>query len=174
VFSVSLGDQQKMSGRQAALILNSNHIKRGRVGFKGLGRGRFLAPLSLVLFVLFVFANVGQVWADTINPNPPIAGQPLTISGNGGGGFGILYAGSGCPVLGGITAVFDPSPGPFTDNFPAQAAGQYSFSHQGDPSGCVNFTIIQPGDCAGLSARACLVLVQGGYRDCPAATREKN
>ena len=38
--------------------------------------------LLIVLFtVLLVVVNVGQVWADTINPNPPMAGQPFTISG---------------------------------------------------------------------------------------------
>ena len=97
------------------------------------------------MFVLLIAVNAGQVWADTLIPNPVIAGQTFSISGVGGGGFGSLYHGSLCDNGGSITAitaVFDPSPGSFTDNFPAQSAGPYSFSHEGDSSGCVPFTII--------------------------------
>ncbi|MGA3109230.1 MAG: hypothetical protein ABSD99_07195 [Candidatus Bathyarchaeia archaeon] len=98
--------------------------------------------LAVLFMFLLVLVNVGPVWADTINPNPPIAGQPFTISGTATtGGFGSLYAGSGCSVVNSITNVFDPSPGSFTDSFPGQPAGSYSFSHEGDASGCVNFTV---------------------------------
>jgi len=111
----------------------------------GLVRKRSLTALGVAVFVVFVFASVSQVWADTLSPNPVIADQPFSISGVGGGGFGSLYHGSLCDNGGSvtaITAVFDPSSGPFTDNFGAQQAGPYSFSHDGDPSGCVPFTIV--------------------------------
>ena len=101
--------------------------------------------LVILVAFLLVMVNVGQVWADTINPNPPMAGQPFTISGTATtGGFGSLYAGSGCSVDSSITNVFDPSPGAFIDSFPGQPAGSYSFSHEGDASGCVNFTVNSP------------------------------
>lgn len=102
--------------------------------------------LLVVMFMfLLVLVNVGQVSADTINPNPPMAGQPFTISGTATtGGFGSLYHGSGCSVVNSITNVFDPSPGSFIDSFPGQPAGSYSFSHEGDASGCVNFTVNSP------------------------------
>ena len=74
-----------------------------------------------------------------------MAGQPFTISGTATtGGFGSLYHGSGCSVVNSITNVFDPSPGSFIDSFPGQPAGSYSFSHEGDASGCVNFTVNSP------------------------------
>ena len=54
-------------------------------GLHGLGRLRVLAGLSLVFFVVFVFVSVGQVRAQPsppmFNPNPPIAGEPFTVSG---------------------------------------------------------------------------------------------
>ena len=111
-----------------------------------MGRMRALAVLSLVMFVLLIAVNVEQVWADTVNSgNPVIAGQPFSISGVSGGGFGSLYHGSLCDNGGSITAitaVFDPSAGSFTDNFPALPAGPYSFSHENDLSGCVPFSIV--------------------------------
>lgn len=82
-----------------------------------------MTALGVAVFVVFVFASVSQVWADTVSPNPVIADQPFSISGVGGGGFGSLYHGSLCDNGGSvtaITAVFDPSSGPFTDNFLAQ------------------------------------------------------
>ena len=94
-----------------------------------------------MVFILFALVNVEQVWADAISPTPLIAGQPFTISGIATGGFGSLFHGSSCALSSFITAVFDPSPGLFTDSFPAQSAGPYSFSHDGDASGCVPFTI---------------------------------
>ena len=46
-------------------------MKRATAGF----------GLPIVLFTFrLVLVNVGQVWADTINPNPPIAGHPSPLA----------------------------------------------------------------------------------------------
>jgi hypothetical protein len=107
-----------------------------------LGRVRVTAAVILLVFVMLLAVNAASVWADTFNPNPPVPGTGFSISGTAStGGFGSLFHESSCAPSSFITAVFDPSPGSFTDSFPAQSAGPYSFSHDGDASGCVHFTI---------------------------------
>ncbi len=102
------------------------------LGFVGLGRGRFLVALGLVLFVLFVFVNVGQVWATSFSPNPPVAGQPFTITGLFVGDSISVYGACGCNGNCGITS----GSSPYTLTL---SAGQYNAL---DSSGCTSFTVI--------------------------------
>jgi len=80
--------------------------------------------------------NVEQVWATvTFNPNPPIDGQPFTITSNGGLGSPLSVYGScgcngGCSIGGGSV-----SPTTLT-----LAAGQYNVLDSGDGS-CTPFTV---------------------------------
>jgi len=83
--------------------------------------------LVAVLALALVVMNANPVWGYTISPNPPVAGQPFTITD-----VGTLIAvesGFNCPghVIG--------SGSPVTLTLPA---GDYSFTD----SFCVNFTVV--------------------------------
>lgn len=56
-----------------------------------------MTALGVAVFVVFVFASVSQVWALSISPNPPIAGQGFTItSGVGISEHIYLFTGATC------------------------------------------------------------------------------
>ncbi len=108
------------------------------VSGSGLSKLRPAAVVILVALAVILSLSVGQVWALTFNPNPPIAGQPFTVSGNTGGPsipFGVFPT-SNC--AGGFIVFTTVATGVFTITVPGQPAGQYSISE----NGCVNFTIV--------------------------------
>lgn len=108
-------------------------------GFADLAR-RHLAALLLGLVVVLVSMNVGQVWALTITPSSPIAGQPFTISGTvTTAGFLAIRSLPGCS--GDVVFIQDISPPSYSVTVPGQPAGSYTVSASDDPSGCVDFTI---------------------------------
>lgn len=89
----------------------------------------------VILLVLTILAmNPHPVSAYTITPNPPVAGQPFTITANFGSDTIFVYQGSGCP-----DGHFNVGVGMVTLTEPA---GQYSFviEHETVPN-CVNFTV---------------------------------
>jgi hypothetical protein len=105
------------------------------LGFEGLGSGRVGAWLLLGLVaVIVLLTNVGQVWALTITPNPPIAGEPFTITSMPGYSSVFVFSSSDCS--GGVIASSFTSPFTLT-----LSAGQYS-AYSGDVSGCVKFTVV--------------------------------
>jgi hypothetical protein len=115
----------------------------------GLGHARFVAALFLIVLVMFLLINVGSVWAQSFNPNPPIAGQSFTISGVCSSApcvvIVIFQTGLGCGS--GVTvATLGPfngmtgGPGPYSATVPAQPPGAYSTLTAGGES-CVFFTI---------------------------------
>jgi len=101
----------------------------------GLGRVSIVAGSSLVFFVVFVFVSVGQVRAQPsppmFNPNPPVAGEPFTVSGATllGGQSIRLYPRSTCTGsstslgISGVIGVYS-----FTLT---EAAGSYCFEAEG-------------------------------------------
>ena len=90
-----------------------------------------------------LLVNVRQVWALTITPNPPIAGQSFTISGPTEGGDLLVFADFGCPAGGPPLVLSAPISAPtYAVTVPPQPVGHYSASAPGDPSGCVDFTVI--------------------------------
>lgn len=107
-----------------------------------MGRIRSLAIVAVTLSVVFLFGSIGQVWALTISPNPPIAGEPFTITNSSATSGDIIsvYTGSGCansnfiPGLGG-------SVGPSGSVSLTLSAGQYSAQGILAVNGCVNFTV---------------------------------
>ena len=102
-----------------------------------LGRKSVTLVTSLLLFALLV--DAGQVWALSVTPSTPMAGQSFTVNSGANIPESItVYAGPGCSgtiifagtvLAGGGLSV------------PGQPVGQYStntnFEH-----GCLNFTIL--------------------------------
>ena len=109
--------------------------------------GVWLATL-LVLSLLAV--DVGQVWGQSFNPNPPIAGQSFTISGSCSSApcvvIVIHQTGLGCGN-GNTVAVLGPfngmhgGPGSYSATVLGQPPGSYSTFTFGGES-CVFFTIV--------------------------------
>jgi hypothetical protein len=101
-----------------------------------LGKVGFLSGLVLVVFLVFMVANMEQVWAAvTFNPNPPVDGQPFTITSSVGSGTSLsVYGSCGCSGVCGISA----GASPYTVTF---AAGQYNVFDSGDFS-CTSFTVV--------------------------------
>ena len=97
----------------------------------GLASRRILAPFLLGLVAVAVLINVGQVWAQSITPNPPIANQNFTITGtcslSGGNTYCvvIVYSGPGCTGSI-ILSAYIQSSGPYQAPVPRQQAGVYS------------------------------------------------
>jgi hypothetical protein len=80
--------------------------------------------------------NVGQVWATSFSPNPPVAGQPFTITSGGGSGVGLsVYESCGCNGGCAVTA----GSSPLTLTLPT--AGQYNVFDEFDSS-CTSFTVV--------------------------------
>jgi len=74
--------------------------------------------------VFLTLILVGQVWAPapppTFNPNPPIAGEPFTITSSGAGGLPLtVYGSCACNVA----CVISTGPSPFTVTL--STPGQY-------------------------------------------------
>ncbi|MGA2627692.1 MAG: hypothetical protein ABSF63_11640 [Candidatus Bathyarchaeia archaeon] len=101
-----------------------------------MGKVWFLSGLVLVVFLVFMVVNMAQVWATvTFNPNPPVDGQPFTITSSGGPGTSLsVYGSCGCNGGCGITA----GASPYTVTL---AAGQYNVFDSGDSS-CTSFTVV--------------------------------
>ena len=104
------------------------------------------ALVALLLFTLILLAGGGRVWALTITPNPPVAGQPITFSGTNSADSGItVYSGFGC--LNVLMSLNSLSTGPGAYSYTLAGglpAGQYSALKLDDaspPTGCVNFTV---------------------------------
>jgi len=97
---------------------------------------RFLSPLILAVFLVFMVVNIEQVWATvTFNPNPPVDGQPFTITSSGGPGTSLsLYGSCGCNGNCGEGS----GSSPYTLTL---AAGQYNVLDSSDSS-CTSFTVI--------------------------------
>ena len=125
-----------------------------------------VAVLILSLFLL----GLGQVWAQSFNPNPPIAGQTFTISGVCGSGpcvvIVILQTGFGCGN-GNTVAILGPfngmvgGPGSYTATVPGQLQGTYSTFTLGGES-CVIFTVV-PATTTTTSAHTVPVYVGAAY-----------
>ena len=98
-------------------------------------RKRSLTALGVAVFVVFVFASVGQVWAYTITPNPPIAEQPFTIAANSA--TDTVRVGLGCTGSGNILEQFDSGTGSVTLRL---SASQYGFEIDGETD-CALFTV---------------------------------
>lgn len=70
-----------------------------------MGKVGFLSGLVLIVFLVFIVVNMKQVWAtDTFNPNPPVDGQPFTITSSAGPDTPLSVYGScgcngGCAIL---------------------------------------------------------------------------
>lgn len=93
-----------------------------------------LSGLVLVVFLVFTVANMEQVWAVTFNPDPPVDGQPFTITSSGVPGSSLSVYGScgcngGCAITAGVS--------PFTLTL---AAGQYNVFDSGGEV-CTSFTV---------------------------------
>ena len=89
------------------------------------------------LFAVVASISLGQVWALTISPNPPVAGQPFTVTSSNGPGTAIrLYSAYCSPCE--PTCVVDQgvSPATFTE-----APGQY-YIFAADSDGCVALTVV--------------------------------
>ena len=101
-----------------------------------MGRVRFLSPLILAVFLVFMVVNIEQVWATvTFNPNPPVDGQPFTITSSVGPDTPLSVYGS-CGCNGGC-AISDGS-SPYTLTL---GVGQYNVFDSGDAS-CTSFTVV--------------------------------
>jgi hypothetical protein len=100
---------------------------------------RVSIALVTVLLLSVVLIDAAEVWALSVTPTPPIAGQPFAVDNDAPISESItVYAGPGCsgPLIlsetvpaGGILPV------------PGQPAGQYSTNTDFEP-GCLNFAII--------------------------------
>ena len=113
-----------------------------------MGRVLLLTGLSLAVLLVCVLVNLGQVWALTISPNPPIAGEPFTITNGSSGILGSpdiisFFTGSTCGVLGGtlIGGSGVASGGSFSMTLPV---GQYSASGILAANPCLPFTVDPP------------------------------
>jgi hypothetical protein len=116
--------------------------------FAGLAQKRIAAALLLGVILVVVSTSVGQVWALTVTPVSPTAGQSFTISGTcppaGGATCSVyVWSGPGCAVFQVIFVQIDIPLGPYSVTVPGQSAGSYSAYTVNDPSGgCTNFTVI--------------------------------
>ena len=100
-----------------------------------LGKAWFLSGLVLVVFLVFMVVNMEQVWAVTLNPNPPVDGQPFTITSSAGPSSPLSVYGS-CGCNGGCAITAGSSPFTLT-----LAAGQYNVFDSGT-SECSSFTVV--------------------------------
>jgi hypothetical protein len=101
--------------------------------------GRSAVALFAILIGLTFVVIPKPAWALTIAPDPPIAGQPFSISGYGPGAV-FVFTGSGC----GGSVVFQSGPlrgGAYNVTVPGLPMGQYHVTVP-ENIGCVNFTII--------------------------------
>ena len=114
-----------------------------------MGQVRLVTSLVLVVLFVLVIINVASVWADTFNPNPPVAGQAFTISGVQTAPIGAWQVSSACGAGTLYQVGLDTGAAPFTftDSISALPAGTYYFSHQFDSTDCSStggFTVINP------------------------------
>lgn len=93
--------------------------------------------MILLVLVMLLAVNAASVWADTFNPNPPVAGQVFTISGTSVGAATSWAVSSTCGSGTVYASGADSFPGLFTDNIPSLHAGTYYFFHDGDPTDCL-------------------------------------
>jgi hypothetical protein len=156
-------------------------------------RRRFMRPLAVVLAITVILwlmpsAHSISPFTITLTPNIGATGTPVTIAGSRpaigapsldhscqlssvpGGLISsptctVTQAGSGSfTVSGSFKVASGASPGPYT------VTVTVTVSLTPYASASASFTTVTTGECARLSAHACVVLVQGGYRDSPRAT----
>lgn len=104
-----------------------------------MGRGPVTVALVTVLLLAVMLVGLRQVWALSVSPSSPIAGQPFTINSGAVIPEAInVYAGSGCSG----TIIFAGTvPAGGTLSVPGQPAGQYS-TNTNFETGCLNFTVV--------------------------------
>lgn len=118
-------------------------------------RVRVGVTLVTLLVLSLLAVDAGQVWAQSFNPNPPIAGQSFTISGFCSSGpcvvIVIFQTGLGCGN-GNTVAVSGPfgGPGSYSATIPGQPQGTYSTFTIGGES-CVFFTVVPATSGGGAS-----------------------
>jgi len=102
-----------------------------------LGRRRVAVAL-MTLLLLKLLAEGRQVWGltYTFSPDPPVAGQPFTITSSDPFDSIEVYSGSGCDFVNLI--VLDGA----SVSVPAQPAGTYSFITSDIGPACPSFTVI--------------------------------
>jgi len=110
-----------------------------------LGRRRVGVVLVTVLLLTLLVVNVGRVWAPpppppTFVPNPPIAGEPFTVSAFAPDGVIVLYPGPTCTGRGTLLGFSDPITGDYSFTL-TLAAGTYCLA---DTVHIVPFTVISP------------------------------
>ena len=110
-----------------------------------MGRGRVAVALVALLLLTLFLTGGRQVWAVVISfsPNPPVAGQPFTITSSDSDDGLSVYTGSVCNGQFSITA------GTGTVNVPAQSAGAYAY-FDADLAVCVDFNIISAPTTTGV------------------------
>jgi len=109
-------------------------VSRSRFWVKGLAQ-RHLVALLLGLVAVVISVSVGQVWAYTISPNPPVAEQPFTITASNSNDY--IIVGGFC-LNGAVTGFMTASQGSVTLTL---SAGQYSFEIPSEVS-CTLFTVV--------------------------------
>jgi len=106
-----------------------------------LDQERVRVVLVTVLLLSLLFVDVGQVWALSVTPDSPTAGQPFTVNSDAVISETIyVYAGGGCS---GALIVSGAVPAGGRLAVPGQPYGQYS-TNANFEVGCFNFTVIPP------------------------------